>query len=401
MATFFLIIIYITFISLGLPDSLLGTAWPLMRLEFGMPLDAAGIGTIIISGGTIISSLLSEKLIARFGTGKVTAVSVSATALALLGISFVPSFWWMLLLCVPLGLGAGAVDSALNNYVALHYKARHMSWLHSFWGIGAFCGPLVIASFLQQGSWRGGYLTIAIIQVAVSLLLIFTLPLWKRPGITPGSDVMPETDTITEPPAKNALRIPGVPLALITFLLYCATEYTVGLWGSSYLVEGRGLPEAAAARGVSLFYLGITVGRLLTGFLTAKLSNKQLIRIGIIFILAGGALLVSPVSTPLALAALTLIGFGCAPVYPSMIHETPRRFGAQNSQKVVGLQMAFAYMGSTFIPPLVGVLARNISVFLIPWFCVVYGVGMLICSEALNRRTQKQVESYSAAPPQS
>lgn len=338
-----------------------------------------------ISGCTIISSLFAEKLIRRFGASIITAVSVLATAASLFGISFAPSFWWVLALAVPLGLGAGAVDSALNNFVALHYKAKHMSWLHSFWGIGAFCGPLIIASYLQVGSWRGGYLTISIIQFAVSALLFITLPLWKRPGITPGSDVMPKQEAITEPPAKRAMRIPGVPMALITFLLYCSTEYTIGLWGSSYLVEGRGLTEASAARGVSLFYLGITIGRIFTGFLTARFSNKQLIRTGIFIVIAGALLLVLPLPTPLALASLVLMGLGCAPIYPSMIHETPRRFGAQNSQKVVGLQMAFAYIGSTFVPPVVGVLARSISVFLIPWFPLAYGIGMLLCSEALNR----------------
>lgn len=392
MATFFLITIYITFISLGLPDSLLGASWPLMRLDFGMPLDSAGIATIIISGGTIISSLFSEKLIRRFGTGKVTAVSVLATAVALFGISFSSSFWFILLLGVPLGLGAGAVDAALNNYVALHYKAYHMSWLHCFWGVGAFCGPLIIAGFIENQNWRGGYLTVSILQLAVSALLFVTLPLWKRQGITPGSDVLPKgsADEAQAPPAGNAFKIPGVPFALLTFLFYCAIEYTVGLWGSSYLAEGRGFTQAAAARGVSLFYIGITVGRALNGFLTIKFKNRTLVRVGIVVVLAGALLFLLPLPPSVSLAALCIMGLGCAPVYPSLIHETPRSFGAANSQKVVGLQMAFAYIGSTFMPPIVGLVARRTTITSIPIFPLVFAAGMLLCSETLNRIVQKQ-----------
>lgn len=395
MATLFLLVIYITFISLGLPDSLLGASWPLMRLDFGMPLDAAGIATIVISGGTIVSSLLSDRLIRRFGASWVTSFSVLATALSLLGVSLTSSFVWLIVLAIPLGLGAGAVDSALNNFVAVHYKARHLNWLHSFWGIGAFCGPLIVAFYLERGSWRGGYLTIAIIQFAVTALLFVTVPLWKRPGIVPPPMTGVQSNETDATPAKNAFKIPGVPFALFTFTFYCATEYTVGVWGSSFLVEGRGMLEADAARGVALFYVGITVGRILSGFLSARFKGPALIRTGLCMVIAGGLLFVLPLPMPLSLAALALIGLGCAPVYPSMIHETPRRFGTENSQKVVGLQMAFAYVGSTFLAPFAGFIARRTSIFVIPFFLLGYGVLMLILSETLNRivaKNQRQMQ---------
>ena len=384
MATLFLLLIYLSFISLGLPDSILGAVWPVMRGDFGAPLDAAGAISFIVTAGTIVSSLLSERLSRRFGTGKVTAVSVLATALALLANSAADSIWLLMLIAVPLGLGAGAVDSVLNNYVALHYQPRHMSWLHSFWGIGAFGGPLIMGAVLQSGnSWRGGYRIIGVIQLAVSALLFLSLPLWRRQEGPPLAKKVAPAGTIPQK-GTAALRIPGVPFALITFFIYCALELSVGLWGSSFLAEARGFSAAAAAGAVSVYYAGITAGRFLSGFLTIKFKGAQLIRAGVALILVAGALMLVPGEIP-ALAAMLLVGLGCAPIYPSMIHETPARFGAENSQKIIGLQMASAYTGSTLMPPLIGVVAQRVGAGVLPIFVLALGGALLVASEAISR----------------
>jgi fucose permease len=393
MATFFLILIYLTFISLGLPDALLGSAWPVMRLELGATLDTAGVIFVIITGGTILSSFASGWVVGRFGTGKVTAVSVLLTAAALLGISFSPSIWLILLIGVPLGLGGGSVDAALNHYVALHYESRHMSWLHCFWGVGALSGPLIIGAHLRQGNnWRGAYLTLGIIQGLVCLILFVSLPLWNiftKPGA--GKDKA-ASDTAAEPapalPAKkaNVLLIPGLIQALITFFLYCATEYTVGLWGASFLTELRGFTKAAAATAISMYYTGITAGRFFSGFLTMKFTGTQLIRAGLGIVTAGAVLLLLPLPGPVSLAALLLIGFGCSPVYPSMIQLTPGRFGEENSQKIIGMQMGCAYTGATVVPPLIGVVLANTHMLVLPVVLVFYGAAMLFTSEWINRK---------------
>ncbi|MDR2483955.1 MAG: MFS transporter [Treponema sp.] len=400
VATFFLGLIYLTFISLGLPDSLLGTVWPVMRMDLGASLDTAGIIFFIISGCTIISSLSCGWVVGRFGAGKVTAISVLLTASALVGASFSPSVWWLVLTAIPLGLGGGAVDAALNNYVALHYASRHMSWLHCFWGVGAFTGPLIISAYLRQGdNWRSAYLTLGIIQAAISLLLIISLSLWNTQN--KGKALQNKEEHKPEPPQSNqgdqsehtsipikklgVLRIPGVIQALITFFIYCATEYTLGLWGASFLTEIRGFAKAAAAGAISMYFAGITIGRFVTGFLTIRFTGVKLIRTGICIITGGAVLLFLPLPGPVALPALLLIGLGCAPVYPSMIHLTPERFGAENSPKVIGLQMACAYSGSTFMPPLVGVIAARTTMSVVPLFLVCYGVAMFFMSERINR----------------
>ncbi len=396
MATFFLLLIYLTFISLGLPDSLLGAAWPVIRFEFGAPLDAAGVIAMLISGATILSSLLSERLIRRFGTGPVTAVSVLITAVSLMGIGFAPSFWFMVALAIPLGLGAGTIDAALNNYVALHYAARHMSWLHSFWGVGAFGGPLILAFFMaRESNWRGGYIAIASIQLGIAFLLFITLPLWKKINTNPPGKPLPVKQEAAAPPpaaAGSVLKIPGVAMALLTFVMYCALEYAVGLWGSSFLTEARGFTKAAAASGVALYYGGITAGRFISGFLTARLRSPQLIRLGLIIVFSGVVLLCLPLPNFIAPGLLFVIGLGCAPVFPSMIHETPHRFGKENSQKIVSLQMASAYTGSTFIPPLVGLLAEKTSTAILPFALLLFSGITLFCSETVARKTRKKTK---------
>jgi fucose permease len=395
----FLGLIYLTFISLGLPDSLLGAVWPVMRLDFGTSVDAAGLIFFIISAGTIFSSLISGRVISRFGTGKVAAVSVLLTASALIGGSFVPSAGWFALIAVPLGLGGGGVDAGLNNYVALNYAPRHMSWLHCFWGVGAFMGPFIISGYLRHGeNWRGVCLALGSVQFFICLLLFLSLSLWKKrdtnrfsPHIPqekdiPFSNTFQHNETAPEDSEKaGALRIPGVIPALITFFIYCAAEYTLGLWGASFLTEIKGFSSAGAAQAVSLYFIGITAGRFANGFLTLWCAGGQLIRMGICIIITGAVLLALPLPRFAVMPALFLVGLGCAPIYPSMIHLTPERFGPQNSARVISLQMAYAYCGSTFIPPLAGIIAARTTMAIIPFFLIGYGIVMLFMSEKIRR----------------
>ncbi|MFR6471624.1 MAG: MFS transporter [Turicibacter sanguinis] len=378
MLTILLIIIYIAFISLGLPDAILGSAWPLMHTDLNVPISYAGIATMIVSGGTIISSFFSEKMIRKFGTGKVTTISVLLTATGLLGIYFAPSFIWICLLGIPLGIGAGAVDAALNNFVALHYEAKHMNWLHCFWGIGATSGPFIMSLFLlNQNGWRIGYATIGIIQAILVICLFISLPLWRQFETT--QKVEEEDDNSIK--IKSLLKIPGAKPTLIAFFCYCAVELTTGLWASSYLVVNDGLAVELAAKWASFYYLGITVGRFIAGFLTMKLTNTQMIRIGQTICIIGAILLVLPITSVFKLIGLIFIGLGCAPIYPAMLHETPNRFGKELSQRLMGIQMATAYVGSTLIPPLFGALSKVLGLQMLPYFLLIFLIIMLVSSE--------------------
>ena len=378
MLTILLIIIYIAFISLGLPDAILGSAWPLMHTDLNVPISYAGIATMIVSGGTIISSFFSEKMIRKFGTGKVTTISVLLTATGLLGIYFAPSFIWICLLGIPLGIGAGAVDAALNNFVALHYEAKHMNWLHCFWGIGATSGPFIMSLFLlNQNGWRIGYATIGIIQAILVICLFISLPLWRQFETT--QKVEDEDDNDIK--IKSLLKIPGAKPTLIAFFCYCAVELTTGLWASSYLVVNDGLAVELAAKWASFYYLGITVGRFIAGFLTMKLTNTQMIRIGQTICIIGAILLVLPITSVFKLIGLIFIGLGCAPIYPAMLHETPNRFGKELSQRLMGIQMATAYVGSTLIPPLFGALSKVLGLQMLPYFLLIFLIIMLVSSE--------------------
>lgn len=383
MLTLILVIIYLAFISLGLPDSLLGSAWPVMQSDLSVAMSSAGIIAMIISGGTIISSLLSGRIINRFGTGKVTFVSVTMTAVALLGFSISPSFVWLCIVSIPLGLGAGSVDAGLNNFVAIHYNSNHMSWLHCCWGAGATLGPMIMSLFIAKNNqWQKGYFTISIIQFCLVFILLITLPLWKR--IEKNDNTIVEEQDEENTQNISPLRIPGVKLALVSFIFYCATEFTAGLWGSSYLVNYKGLSATEAARWIALFYGGITVGRFLTGFLTMKFNNTILIRWGQIICIMGAVCLLLPLPIYFSMIGLILVGLGCAPIFPCMLHETPKRFGKAASQSIMGLQMAFAYMGSAFLPPILGFIASKTSIVIFPYFLLCYIVIMLIGSEKIN-----------------
>ncbi|MBP2115443.1 MFS transporter [Paenibacillus silagei] len=396
MATVFLIIIYLAFISLGLPDSMLGAAWPIIRLDFGAPVELAGLLSMIVVAGTIISSLASSVVLKRLGTGLVTFISVAVTALALLGFSYSSSVVWVALLALPLGLGAGSIDTGLNNYVATHYKAHHMSWLHCFWGIGAMLGPILMSRYIANGeSWRTGFFAVSMIQFALVVVLFFSLPLWtkvsKRGGQQPVE--MPEKldSRPTAVPAEGkVLRIKGVKLAMLTFLFYCGVEATVGLWGSSYLVNVKEVSPATAAGWVSLYYGGITAGRLITGFITFRFSNRTLIRGGLAISLAGALLLALPLPAVYSLVAFILIGLGSAPIFPCMLHETPARFGAEHSQKIMGYQMALAYTGGAFLPPLLGWAAARSTFMILPPAMIGYIIVMIVSSEVINRMMSRR-----------
>lgn len=390
MTLLLLIIIYMAFISLGLPDSLLGSAWPAIQPGLNVPVSYAGIVTMIISGGTIVSSYFSSTIIKKLGTGLVTAVSVIMTAAALLGFAYSDNFLWFCLLAVPLGLGAGSVDAALNNFVALHYEARHMSWLHCFWGLGATLGPVIMSQYLIKGGrWDMGYRTIGLVQLGLSAVLFLSLPLWSK--IHTGMKDSGEEIT-AEVKRSEILKKKGAAAALFAFFSYCAIESTAGLWGSSFLVFSKGMTAEKAAKWVSLFYLGITLGRFLAGFVTMKFSNRTMIRFGEGIILLGILLLLLPLNKAILPAGFLLLGFGCAPIYPSMIHETPRRFGKAASQALMGMQMACAYIGSTFMPPLFGAIASATTFLLYPVTLLLFLCLMI----SLSERSARAQETESA-----
>lgn len=383
MYSVLLIIIYVAFISLGLPDSILGAAWPSMQPNLAVPFSYAGVISIIIAGGTILSSLFSNRVIYRLGTGKVTALSVAMTAAALFGFSVSDSFWQLCLWGIPYGLGAGSVDAALNHYVALHYKAKHMSWLHCFWGIGATAGPYIMGFVLTRGmTWNTGYRSIAILQILLTAVLIVTLPLWKD-----GKAAEAESEKQRPLSLAEVMRLPGAKQVMVGFFCYCSVEATAGLWASSYLVLNRGISAEAAAKWAAIFYLGITLGRFLCGFITLKAEDKNMIRMGQLLIACGLVMFFVPFGKAFALIGLILTGAGCAPIYPSLIHATPDTFGKEASQSVIGVQMASAYVGTTFMPPLFGMLSENVGIGFYPLYLLLFLGLMVWMLECLNRCT--------------
>ena len=385
MFSLLLAIIYLSFISLGLPDSLLGSAWPAMYPQLGVPVSYSGIVFMIISVGTIISSLQSDRLTRRLGTGRVTAFSVAMTAAALLGFSVSHEFWQLCLWAVPYGLGAGSVDASLNNYVALHYESRHMSWLHCMWGVGAAAGPYIMGRVITGGgTWNGGYRCIALIQIALTAVLLLSLPLWKGRPQAENAAGAADAKSLS---VREAVKISGVKNVLICFFCYCALEQTTGLWASSYLTLYKGVPAETAASYASMFFIGITAGRALNGFAAMKLNDVQMVRMGELIIACGVAVMLLPLGAGVSLAGLVIIGLGCAPVYPCLIHATPEHFGADRSQAVIGIQMACAYVGTSLMPPLFGLIAGHITVALLPVYLLVLLVLMSVMHEGLIRKT--------------
>ena len=383
MISLLLAIIYLAFISLGLPDSLLGSAWPVIHQELNVPLSWSGAVFMIISVGTVISSLNSDRLTRRFGTGKVTACSVALTCAALFGFSVSNSFALLCLWAVPYGLGAGGVDAALNNYVALHYLSRHMSWLHCMWGVGATVGPYIMGAVLTHGgSWHSGYRIIGVIQLALTVILLLSLPLWKQN--TAESDEQRREKALS---LVEIIAIPGAKAVMLCFFCYCAVEQTVGLWASSYLVNVRGVDAVTAAGYGSLFFLGITGGRAVSGFITYRLNDTQMVRLGQAIIAAGIALLFLPLGDRVAFVGFVLVGLGCAPIYPSIIHSTPAHFGAERSQALIGVQMASAYVGTSLMPPLFGWLSARLTLGIFPAYLLLLLAVMAASHLALCRKT--------------
>ena len=367
MTSLLLAVIYLAFIGLGLPDSLLGAAWPMIYPQFGVPVSSMGLISMIISAGTILSSLNSSRLTRALGAGKVTLLSTALTALALLGFGMSRSLWQLCFWAVPYGLGAGSVDAALNNYVALHYASRHMSWLHCMWGVGTIIGPSLMSAALTGGhGWSGGYLLTALVQGLIVAVLLLSLPLWGRPTSGNGSET--ETAALS---LREVLAIPGAKEVMLCFFGYCALESTAGLWAASYLTLARDIPAETAAGFAALFYLGITAGRAVSGWIAPRLGDDGMIRLGLWGIGLGLAALLLPGPAVVSLAGLVIIGLGCAPIYPSIIHSTPAHFGAHRSQAVIGVQMASAYVGSMAMPPLFGLMARQITPALFPFYLLV------------------------------
>jgi fucose permease len=390
VSTILLIIIYLSFISLGLPDSLLGSAWPSMYGGINVPLHFAGYISMIIAGGTVISSLFSERIIRRFGTGVVTAFSVLMTAVALLGFSFSGSFALLCLWAVPLGLGAGSVDAALNNYVALYYKAKHMSWLHCFWGVGASMGPIIMSfNLINKNSWNSGYRSIGVIQCCLVAVLFITISLW---GKNKSQTNIEKNEFSKGIKFKELFQIAGVKQILVAFFCYCSLETTTGLWGSSFLVMEKNISPEIAAQWISLYYIGITSGRFISGFLTMKLNNRQMVRLGQGLIVCGIVALLLPFGKILLLPGFFLIGLGCAPIFPSLLHETPRNFGSEKSQAIMGIQMASAYIGTTFMPPLFGQITSFLNFKVFPLFIGGILILNIIMVEILNKKVDNNVK---------
>lgn len=386
MVHLLLAIIYLAFISLGLPDALLGAAWPSMYPQFDVPVSYAGIISMIIALGTVVSSLQSDRLTKKLGTGKVTALSVLMTAMALFGFATSHSFGMLCLWAIPYGLGAGSVDTSLNNYVALHYESRHMSWLHCMWGIGASAGPYIMGYALTAGwGWNSGYHIIAVLQIVLTAILLCSLPLWKqRPAEVLQDGKVQNVKALS---IREVLQLAGAREILVCFFCYCALEQTTGLWASSYLTLHKGVSADTAATFASMFYLGITVGRALSGFLTMKLNDVQMIRLGEVIIGIGVLVMLLPFGQSLSLTGLILIGLGCAPVYPCVIHSTPAHFGADKSQAIIGIQMACAYVGTCLMPPVFGLIANHITVALLPVYLLIILVLMVIMHELLCKKT--------------
>lgn len=425
MASLLLAVIYLTFISLGLPDSLLGTAWPVMHVELAAPVAAQSIISIIISCCTIVSSLLTARLVHKLGTGKLTTLSVALTAGAILGFSTTNAFWQLCLIAIPYGLGAGAIDSALNNYVALNYGARHMSWLHCCWGIGASVGPLVMGWALAGPlSWHGGYLAVGAMQAVITAALFLSLPLWRSTDV-PAEDEKaaeradahmnapddadglrtaaqsegaseasaaenPRRDAQPERPLANRelLKLPGARAAIGSFGCYCALEGSIGLWIASYLVMARGIGTAEAASIVAQFYMGITIDRLASGFAAQWLTSERQIQIGQALIALGLVGLVVLDGALAAGASVLLMGLGCAPIYPSIVALTPKRFGERASQGLVSLQMACAYAGSMLVPPVFGIVAGTGGAAFIPAMVAMLLAVNTVLSQRATRLTE-------------
>lgn len=392
MATLLLIIIYIAFIGLGIPDSLFGTAWPAIYVSFEIPISSANYVTLLISCGTVISSALSARIINRFGTAVVTAVSTAITAAALFGFSVSGNLLWLCIFSIPMGLGAGAVDSALNNYVALHYKATHMNFLHCFYGIGVSVSPYLMSLALtNENNWRDGYRLTFYLQLAIALITIVSLPLWKKAhpaSLQSNEEIHPKTLSII-----NMLKMPSVRAVLLIFIGSCAIECTCGTWGSTFLVNSKGMSVDHAAKIITLYYVGMALGRFLSGILAARLSSWKLIHLGQTITIFAILLLFLPLPSTIAAAGLFFIGLGNSPIFPNLIHLTPENFGKDISQSVMGMQMAASYAGIMLIPPIFGLWAQKTGTDIFPLYLLIMLVVMLFGTYSMLNFLKKRAIS--------
>ena len=379
-----LAVIYLVFISLGLPDSLLGSGWPAIHTELNLPVSYMGFVSMTISCGTVISSLLSDKLTKKIGTRAVVSISIFLTVAALFGFSLSSRFWMLIVFAIPYGLGAGAIDAALNNYIALHFKAKHMSWLHCFWGVGTIVSPFIMGYAVTNATWHDGYRIVGFIQLAIAIIMLLSLPLWKRKQNTDEARRQKSVGLI------GALKIKGVPFLLIGFFAYCAAEATTMYWASTYFVEVKKISTEEAANLASLFYIGLTAGRFISGFITEKLGDRKMIIIGTCILTCGIVFLLLPVNSYVfAIAAFLVIGLGCGPIYPCIIHSTPNQFRAENSGAIIGIQMASAYIGTTVIPPLFGLIGNAIGFTVMPVFLLIFVALMITMTELTFHITKK------------
>ncbi len=387
MSPFLIVIIYLAFIGMGLPDSLLGSAWPSMYPELGVPVSYSGIIFIIISIGTVVSSLLSDNLNRRVGTPKITFVSMILTTVALLGFALSHNFIFLCIWAIPYGLGAGSVDAALNNFIAMNFTSKYMSWLHCMWGIGATVGPYIMGFSLARSKWNTGYAIIGVMLLLLTVMIYFSLPLWRDKNMV--FKVLAGKKDPRSLSLKEVIDTPGTKAIMISFFGYAAAEQTVNLWASTYLTQTRNFTDSTAAKYAGLFFLGITLGRIISGFVTIHFNDEQMVRIGQGIMGAGVLMLILPLGNTVALIGLVAIGFGCAPIYPSMLHATPSHFGADRSQSIIGVQMAAYYVGTSAMPPLFGIISRKLSLGLFPWFLLLMLVIMILSHERMNYITRR------------
>ena len=387
MATLLLIVIFIDFIGLGIPDSLFGAAWPAINSDFGLPISAANAVTVTMTVCSIISSLMSAKLTEKFSTSKIAAVSTALTAVGLFGFSISKNIYMMFFFTLFLGFGAGAIDAALNNYVAVHYRASHMNFLHCFYGIGVTLSPYLMSLALKNRSWQTGYHMAFIIQLVISIIAFASLPLWQKNGrLSESSDEKSEKSSFAE-----LIKLPGIKSTWLVFFGSCALEYVGGTWSSSFLVNSRGITVDRAALFVTVYYGGIAFGRFLSGIFSSKLKPQQIILIGTILIIPAIVLVSQPFIPNLIAVGMFLIGLGNGPLYPNMVHLTPIRFGAQRSQAVMGSQMAAAYIGILSMPALTGFLAQKFSTDIFPYcLAVLYGIMLISLIATYRAKTTNE-----------
>lgn len=387
MFTLLLLVIYIAYIGLGLPDSLFGTAWPAIYPQWGLPISHANFVTIINCMGTTTASMLSAQIIKKLGTGGVTALSTALTAVSLLGISYSQNFWWICILSLPLGLGAGAIDTALNNYVATHYSASHMSFLHCFYGVGITVSPYIMSLALSDNStWQKGYRLAFFVQLGITLVMILALPLWKKVKTTEEASGE-EDNEILVLSYKQMLGNTSIVMILLAFMTSCALEAMCNIWGATYLVDAKGFHPEKAASLIMLYYIGFTLGRFLSGVLANKLNSWFLTCSGISICGLATIIILLPLPGIFSAVGLCLMGFGVGPIFPNLTHLTPIIFGKKISQSVIGAEMAMSYVAYMGIPFVFGLLARNISIHVYPWFVAVIFATCITCILKLRKKT--------------